>query len=193
MIVLDQFHIDRGAETTRLYRAGERLIYSLSEFAELGLKALIPGGSIKNIYWDESFKIYTDFSFIIPCILSGLKHSYSGKHEVDYFYRKTPSANAMTSSFISDEKCESTVRLFERTLNSLEEREDRNKRKNQFKKFLSLHFKRLLKNPNRRNIDEFIALLGLHYDRFFVFRYSLVSFLSTVLGYNRIIAKIIDL
>lgn len=149
--------------------------------------------SIKDIVWDESFKIYTDFSFIIPCILAGLKHSYSDKKEVDYYYRKTPSANAMTSSFISDEKCESTLRLFERTLNSLEKRADKYKRKNQFKKFLSLHFKRLLKNPNKKNISSYIELLKKHYSFVYVYRYKFVYSLNSMFGYNRYIAKLLDL
>lgn len=149
--------------------------------------------SIKGITWDESFKIYTDFSFIVPCILAGLKHSYSGKKEVDYYYRKTPSTKAMTSSFISDEKCESTIRLFERTLISLEEREDNSSRKKQFKRFLSLHFKRLLKSPNKENINSYIDLLRKHYSYAYVIRYKLVNGLCSVCGYNRYLAKLLDM
>ena len=39
-----------------------------------------------NYYWDEKVKIYTDFSYIVPCIIAGYKHAFIGSSQVDYFY-----------------------------------------------------------------------------------------------------------
>ena len=56
-----------------------------------------------NYYWDEKVKIYTDFSYIVPCIIDGYKHAFIGSSQVDYFY-VVGQKNAMTSSFIAQEK-----------------------------------------------------------------------------------------
>lgn len=122
--------------------------------------------SIENLKWDENVKIYTDFSFILPGILSGLKHRFSDIKEVDYYYRlfthKTNSNN-MCSNFVSDDKCDSTLYLFNRTLESLKIRPDYNKRKKQFFQFIILNFERLMLGGNESQITRYLDFVAQHY------------------------------
>ncbi len=122
--------------------------------------------SIANMPWDENVKIYTDFSFIIPGILQGLRHSFSDIKEVDYYYRiflaKTSSGN-MCSNFVSDDKIKSTIYLFTKILNQLEYLPDSHVRKIQFLNFIILNFERLLKQRQFKEADEYIELLKNHY------------------------------
>ena len=75
--------------------------------------------SIESLQWDEEVLIYTDFSFIVPCILAGLKHKFCDLGNYDYFYRKFKTGKNMCSSFVSDEKCYSTNRLFRLTIEEI--------------------------------------------------------------------------
>lgn len=121
--------------------------------------------SIQSIKWDEKVLIYTDFSFIIPGILTGLKHSFAGG-DIDYYYRnflpKKTSIN-MCSNFISEEKCESTLYLFDKTLKALSARNDFETRKNQFLNFIILHFERIMKGRNQIQIGKYINLIKSYY------------------------------
>lgn len=122
--------------------------------------------SIENLSWDENVKIYTDFSFILPGILSGLKHSFSDIKDVDYYYRlftnKTNSSN-MCSNFVSDEKCDSTLYLFDRTLKSLKTRSDYQKRKKQFFKYIILNFERLMLRGDNFQINRYLDFVTQRY------------------------------
>lgn len=122
--------------------------------------------SIENILWDEDVKIYTDFSYIVPCILAGLNHSFCDLHDYDYFYRhfKKKSGN-MTSDFISKEKCDSTVRLFEKTLNSIQNRQDTEELMQAFICFIVLHFERLLNGQSYQFVDDYIQLVHRFYGK----------------------------
>lgn len=101
--------------------------------------------SIRQLPWDENVKIYTDISFIIPGILAGLKHKFSNLKEVDYYYRQEESNKiAMTADFISQEKCDSTIYFFSKTLDSLKEKGLSEKYKGSFFNLILLHFTRLL-------------------------------------------------
>ncbi len=123
--------------------------------------------SILSLPWDENVLIYTDFSFIVPCILAGLKHKFSGMQEVDYYYRKDfKDKVAMTKNFVSDEKCESTIYLFTKTLTSFEELKLDPIYKKKFFNFVILHFHRLMMsdaNKSKKNIDKYIELVDLYY------------------------------
>lgn len=121
--------------------------------------------SIQNLRWDEKVKIYTDFSFIIPGILTGLKHAFAGGN-IDYYYRAFPPKKKsinMCSNFISDEKCESTLYLFDKTLKSLSKRDDFEIRKSQFLNFIILHFERIMKGRNNNQINKYIELIKKYY------------------------------
>ena len=141
--------------------------------------------SISDLQWDEKVKIYTDFSFIVPCIIKGLRHSFSGQKEVDYFYRVNHSSIAMTASFVSDEKNRSTIYLFSKTLDSLSRREDYDIRKKQFLGFIYAHFERLLFSCNSDNIERYVDMMRNYYGRGIIFRYKLVASLCKLTGYKK--------
>jgi glycosyltransferase involved in cell wall biosynthesis len=135
--------------------------------------------SIINIPWDETVKIYTDFSFIVPGILRELKHTFSGTREIDYYYRAA-SSTAMTSNFVSPEKCQSTIYLFSKTLSFLENRIDYEKRKQEFSHFIILHFERLLLSDQKENIEEYIAFCKQHFSKFLIMRMNLITKLNYI-------------
>lgn len=114
--------------------------------------------SIQDMPWDERVKIYTDFSFIVPGILSGLRHAFAGG-EIDYYYRtfhpKKKSIN-MCSNFVSDEKCESTLYLFDKTMQQLAQYPDYEMHKKQFLEYAVLNTERLLISKNFKATSIFI-------------------------------------
>lgn len=135
--------------------------------------------AIMSSPWDEKVKIYTDFSFIVPGILKGLKHAFSDIQEVDYFYRTFPNKKKsinMCSNFVSDEKCESTLYLFEKTLTQLQCREDYDHRKGQFLKFIILNFQRLLIEKNFNQAEKYIELVDRYYSDCIRERFSKILF-----------------
>ncbi len=122
--------------------------------------------SIKDIEWDEKVKIYTDFSYILPGILKGLKHSFSDIPDVDYFYRIFPNKSNsinMCSNFVSDEKCQSTLYLFQNVIDWLSMRSDSKLRKNQFLRFIILNFERLMKGHDLNQINQYIQFIKKNY------------------------------
>jgi|GEM_PF-465722 len=101
--------------------------------------------AVEKYRWDEKVLIYTDFSYIVPCILGGLRHRFSESINVDYYYRNVPNnKNVMTSNFVSREKCESTIYLFDKTLNSFNAHGIDKKYKKYFFVFFLTHFSRLV-------------------------------------------------
>lgn len=134
--------------------------------------------SIIQIQWDEKIKIYTDFSFIIPCCLKGLKHQFCPSNNVSYYYRVSESnKNAMTASFISNEKCLSTIYLFKQTLIELSKRNDYKKRKAQFLCFLRLHYQRLSKGARKEDLLQFSNLISEFYPRYISTKFQIATLL----------------
>lgn len=121
--------------------------------------------SIENIPWDENVKIYTDFSYIIPCILAGLKHKFSNLQEYDYYYRYFRKGNNMCSNFVSQEKCESTIYLFKKVIRDLNKLPNSNKYLRCFEGFVKLHFERLLQTNNPQRINDYIAAMSSPYPK----------------------------
>lgn len=115
--------------------------------------------SFVNYYWDEKVKIYTDFSYIVPVILAGKKHAFDNNSKPDYLYRMGQ-GNAMTSSFISDEKYDSTKYLFNKTWNAIQP-----KYKKDFKLFFILEFQRLLENGRREQVKDYYNFFKKYYPR----------------------------
>ncbi len=122
--------------------------------------------AIKNLPWDENVKIYTDFSFIVPCICAGLKHKFSNFQEYDYFYRtfvkKEKSIN-MCSNFVSKDKCDSTIYLFKKVFAIIDSRSDSAILLSAFSRFIKLHFERLLMSNDKERINEFINTIEQKY------------------------------
>lgn len=125
--------------------------------------------AINDYPWDEKVKIYTDISYIIPVILAGKSHLYSQQKELDYFYRQGGgNVNNMCSSFVSKEKCESTLYFFRKTLDELKKRADSDLRIEQFKGLIITHFERLLLGDNREDLKAYIELCQEYYDDLFL-------------------------
>lgn len=121
--------------------------------------------AIENIKWDENVCIYTDFSYIVPCILVGLKHAFSGLQKIDYYYRVSYTPTNMCSSFVSDKKCESTCYLFSKTLDSLQGRNDYEKRKKEFFQYILVHMERLVVENNEEHVNSFLSMCNIYYKK----------------------------
>lgn len=121
--------------------------------------------AIENYLWDENVCIYTDFSFIIPCILNGMVHKFADSNQIDYYYRTAYTKNNMCASYYSDAKSKSTLYLFSKTLDSLCNRKDYEHRKSEFLLFVVLHFSRLLIANNDVNVAKFIDFSKKYYGK----------------------------
>ena len=117
----------------------------------------------KDVLWDEKVKIYTDFSYIIPTLINGYKYAYSEGSSEDYFYRVNQK-NAMTSSFISNEKYESTLYLFNKTQNEIAVLQNASFYKAVFKRYFIVQLERLLNNNEKEKIINFRDFFKSFYD-----------------------------
>jgi len=149
--------------------------------------------SIKNLYWDENVKIYTDFSFIIPGIITRLRHRFSGLLEIDYFYRIYNNANNMCSSFVSEEKHESTKYLIDKTLQILRGTENFNKYKQDFLYFIRLHYVRLLLSRDDVKINNFINFCSHYYSKFTITQLHILKFIVLMIKNQVLCQSILNL
>jgi glycosyltransferase involved in cell wall biosynthesis len=150
--------------------------------------------SIMKIKWDEEVKIYQDFDLIVRMLVLNYHYCYSGFDKPDYFYRKTPSMGAITSNFVTDEKCESTLRLFQKTLREVINLPDGKKRKKQFRRYIALHYKRMiLQNASQAKREEYMYFVRLNYPLFYYTRISLVNCILNLIGRNRLSVKMLDM
>lgn len=164
-----------------------RAKYSFSTWNNIYRKEALIG-----IHWDEKVKIYTDFCFIVPCILFGLKHAFCNNKEVDYFYRMGQSNGAMTSSYTKSGKAESTLYLFNKTLMSLKERNDFSKRKKQFLGMISLHYERLLISKDKKAISDYLLLLKSNYSLWQYYKYCIANEICRCSLYNRYVVYLVE-
>lgn len=118
---------------------------------------------IANLKWDERVLIYTDFSYIIPTILQGLEHCFSGQAEIDYYYRVAYTKTNMCANFVSDAKAKSSCYLFKKTLDGLMQRADYKERKNQYFQFVLLQTERLVLNCDNTKIEDFLSVITPYY------------------------------
>ena len=116
----------------------------------------------KNLYFDERVKVYQDFDFIVGTILKGYKHSFADTSDVDYFYRQGHTGR-ITSSFISDEKYESTKYLFKKTMNLLKGKDNYPEYKRCFFRFYLLQYERVLINGTYAQCDDFRRFINEEY------------------------------
>lgn len=132
---------------------------------------------IEDYPWDERVKIQTDFSYIVPGILRGMKHEFANYKEVDYYYRYFPDkkkSSNMCSNFVTPEKCKSTLYLFGNVFNWLSRRDDYEMRKQQFLRFIILQFERLIKGGSLNDIDDYVSFLSNYYSE------DIVNYLKTI-------------
>lgn len=136
--------------------------------------------SIENYQWDENVVIYTDFSFIIPVILGGLKHLFSDAKEIDYYYRASYTTTNMCANFVSEAKAKSTCYLFNKTLNALHHRSDYELRRLEYRGFVLVQLERLVLNNNSDFTSNFLNVIKPFYPD------EIQSFLSIVRKCERI-------
>ena len=133
--------------------------------------------SFRNYWWDEKVKIYTDFSYIIPSLIQGKQHKYDDTSNEDYYYRIGQS-NAMTSSFISDEKYSSTKYLFNKTIKSLDTLKSSDVYKKDFYEFYKLQFMRIILNGSYSQIHDFYHFTLLSFNNKLCMAIKLAYFFS---------------
>lgn len=133
---------------------------------------------LKNhIDWNENVKVYQDFDFNFRTLMSGPIYAFASQSSIDYFYRIAHSTSSISSNFISDEKCESTLLLFERVLKVLSNLEEGKKRKKDFLLFVRLHLMRLAHKENKQQVMRYLQLIKKYYGRYLYTRYSIGIFL----------------
>lgn len=124
------------------------------------LEADYPFGVWNNIYksktmkehlWDEQLKVYMDFDYLITVALGNYKHAFATNSRPDYVYYLGHS-NAITASYISAEKYESTKYLFEKTIDALGEN---NHQLKAFQLFYLLQYERIIKSNNEEQEKDF--------------------------------------
>ena len=134
--------------------------------------------AIENYPWDENVKIQTDFSYIVPGILRGMKHAFADYQEVDYYYRYFPDkkkSSNMCSNFVTPEKCKSTLYLFGNVFRWLTQREDNEERKQQFLRFVVLQFERLMKGGSINDTDDYLVFLDNYYSEEIISRLKAIQ------------------
>lgn len=124
--------------------------------------------SLNCIKWDENVYVYQDFDFMVQCALANLKHEWALEYEDDYFYRVFTSGNSVCSDFISKEKCDSTYYLFEKTLKSLSCIDNREYYSNAFKRFIIIHFERLVNGRRIKEAEDYCQMLSKYYPEVFI-------------------------
>ena len=74
--------------------------------------------TMSSVLWDEKLKIYMDFDYLFRIFMLNKLFDYAQDAVEDYGYIQGRS-NAITSSFVSDEKYSSTIYLFNKTISEL--------------------------------------------------------------------------
>jgi hypothetical protein len=111
---------------------------------------------------------------MVSCVLKGLKHKYSGLNEIDYYWR-VGQDNNISKNLASTERCESTVYLFSKILNTLKSRSDYKKRKKEFQKFITLHFANIIVSSDNKNTQNHIEFCERYYNNVFVGKSKIIS------------------
>lgn len=134
--------------------------------------------AIENIKWDENVFIYQDFDFMFNCALAGLRHGYCDL-DIDYYYRQFTDGSNVSGKTISKEKCDSTIYLFSKTIDSLKMHGLYDKYREDFLHFLILHYVRLLNGASMPNINCYVDFVTLNY-RNRIWRFKLAKPLANL-------------
>jgi glycosyltransferase involved in cell wall biosynthesis len=173
-------HLPVFSENVKCFGVGNENTNILSDllkadYSAIGWTNIYRKNSLFNLFWDEKVKVYQDFDFAISEVLAGLKHKFSNSKEFDYFYR-VGNGDTISSNYVSQEKCDSTIYLFSKTLHSLKHRSDYNKRKREFYQFIVLHFERLILNGEKQKVNDYLAFVKRFYSLF----YFILYFISNI-------------
>lgn len=124
--------------------------------------------SLHDIRWDEHVYVYQDFDFMVQCAMANLKHEWALEYEDDYYYRIFRNGNSVCSNFISKEKCDSTLYLFDKTLKSISFLENRKCYYKAFRRFIVIHFERLVLGRMINEAEDYCQLLSQYYPDSFI-------------------------
>ena len=131
--------------------------------------------SFKEIYWNEKVKIRTDFSYIVPVIISGFKHAFIEMSDPDYYYVKGIDG-AITTNYTSKDKVESTYYLFQKTLNQIASLPETDKYKKIFRSCFTHQLVRLVAKGSKKQVNDFYLFYLSCYKNFSI-RLKVVYFL----------------
>ena len=135
-----------------------------------------------NETWDEHVKIYTDFSYIVPIIQNGYSHLYANNKEPDYFYC-IDASNSMCKQYISEEKFESTLYLFKKTIESMPNTMTGRKNIRDFYHFIELQYYRVMDTDDLKKAELYLKFIGNYYSKNRIsvtkIRYSITRNLKT--------------
>lgn len=134
--------------------------------------------SIKDIVWDEKIACLQDFDFNVTSLFANKKFSFCGPARIDYFYR-SQRENSVCSTFVSPDKCNSTIYLFTKTLDSLRQRSDYKKRKKEFMQFIVLHFERLAMDGDILKMNDYLSFCERFYPVYIVNSLRLIYKISS--------------
>lgn len=119
---------------------------------------------VEKYPWDENVRVYSDFSYALPMIFDGVSHLFAHNETPDYLYRRFYSKKNMCASAVDQDKCKSTIYLFNNILRKLSDRDDSEIRKQQFLRFVVLHYERLMLGNKVHDIEDYIRMLTPFYD-----------------------------
>lgn len=115
-----------------------------------------------NVAWDEKVSIYTDFSYIVPAIINKYNHKYANNISPDYYYF-TDATNSMCKKYITEEKFESTLYLFDKTLHQLGSLKKYNHYKKVFFEFVSLQYYRIMDSDDYEKANKYLEFVRSYF------------------------------
>lgn len=167
---------DNGSDITTIKKKPHPKYLSNNDILSLLLQANYPftvwaniyrKDSLKSLRWDEKVYVYQDLDFMVQCVLANLKHEFADT-EADYYYRQFSDGSNVCGNFVSKQKCDSSLYLFKKILETLKKFENYSKRKEQFKGMIVNHYERLVTGENKEDMVTFINLCKEYYDDKFV-------------------------
>lgn len=125
--------------------------------------------SLKSVLWDTRIKIFQDFDFNVSCFEQNLQYDYLERNTADYFYRRSYSTNTISSNYVTKEKLDSTLVLFDNILNklslgSMDESKGRSY-KTCFFRYVYFYFVAVLRSGDKTVLNEYLLYVGSRYGK----------------------------
>ena len=135
--------------------------------------------SVLNISWDERVLIFQDFDYNVSSIFSKLKYKFSDSDVFDYFYRVGYSDNSVCSRFITNEKYESVIYLFSKTIKNIARiYGHHSKYKKDFFGFILHYFYKLVADGDIELVNKYVIFCSGYYSWSKISEMKIYSFLS---------------
>ena len=135
--------------------------------------AIFRSESMSGILWDEKLKIYMDFDYLFRILINDYHYAYAEDAKPDYGYIQGRS-NAITSSFVSEEKYLSTKYLFNKTISELSRRNEK-KYINFYYYFFLSFFKKIVHSGNYEMYLDYLEYFKKAYHNKSNFRLKLLD------------------